>query len=90
MKLFNPGNLISKVVRFLALVGDILVVIERFRRTGNGSAAPSLSDLQRQSQDSANSNGDTDEEPATNEVGVQTGQGDLFETPRQDGPLSRS
>lgn len=89
MKLLDPGKLISKVAGFLALVSDILVVIERFRRTGNSSAAPSLSDLQRQSQDSANSYGDTDEEPATNEVRVSSGQGDLFETAQPERPIPR-
>lgn len=89
MKLLNPGKLISKLAGILALVGDILVVIERYRRTGNSAAAPSLSELQRQSQDSANSIGDTDEEPATNEVRFPSSQGDLFETAQQDRSIPR-
>jgi len=72
----------------LAKAGEILMRI---------GSAPSLTEIVREeeasnsdqegmSQDSLNSNGVKDEEPAEDEVRVEAEQGDLFETSKPVGP----
>lgn len=69
------GVVLAKVGELLMRIGSAPSVTEIVRDGASSDSGP-----QGMSQDSLSPNGAKDEEPAVDETGVQTGQGDLFET----------
>lgn len=73
------GILITQVGELITRLGSAPSLTEIIREGG-----PSESDQRDMSQDSLAPNGGKDEEPVTDESRVQTGQSDLFETPKPE------